>query len=400
VLQQSGHAQPNLNGMNTILSLLREQPGLPNTDLCPLLQKYLPHYKAMDASFMRNFSMCALKFIILDPCQDLTLQDVNQVASRLNMATEEITDLDQPILCQNFTSLLCKCMQESSSTWVALRYLDETKQRVPGFDYQVHYDIDGCPDGIVWMTPDMKMTLLQYGKIIFLDAQKGQFNNSNWPYIGLALKDSEMKVCLSAKCLCIQEGLDMYLRILQMMQEVEPQYQLSQTSIMFANELITPSVLVELGIHKTCTLQGDQYLLLNEVWPEAFGLYCPQMRCHLEAMFTSMTTIQEYKTGYAAASAVILHDTVVRSKLDVYYFQPEQCAGYYLWAIEENLDLNGDALAEQNHSSVIAHLGEGVSWQIAEQISKLLCRQQELGKQQNERQALENARSRYKSRFK
>ena len=399
-LRKSGQAQPNLEGMNTILSLLKEQPGLPNTVLRPLLQKYLPHYKAMDSSFMRNFRMRAHKFIILDPCQDLTLQDVNQVASRTNMAAEEIVDLDQPILRQNFTSLLRKCMQESSSTWVALRYLDETKQRVPGFDYRVHYDVEGCPDGIVWMTPDMKMNLLQYGKILFLDAQKRQFNKSNWPYIGPALKDGEMRVCLAAECLCIQECLDMYVRILQMMHDMEPQYQLSHTSIMFADELITPAVLMKLGIHNTCTLRGDQYHMLNEVWPEAFGSYCPQMRCHLEAMFTSLTRL-EYETGYNGATAVIHHDPAMRSKLDVYYFQPERYGGYYLRGMEENLGLNGDAPAEQNHSSVIAHLGEGASWQIAEQVSKLLRRQQELGKQLNERQALENARShRYKSRFK
>ena len=50
----------------------------------------------------------------------------------------------------------------------------------------------------------------------------------------------------------------------------------------------------------------------------------------LEAMFTSMT-LQEYNTGYAAASAVILHDPAMRSKLDIYYFQPKRYAGYYLW---------------------------------------------------------------------
>ena len=104
-------------------------------------------------------------------------------------------------------------------------------------------------------------------------------------------------MCLAAECLSIQECLDMYVWILLMMQEMEPWYELSHTSIMFADELITPTVLVKLGIQKTCTLRDDQYHLLNEVWPEAFGSYCPQMCCHLETMFTSMTQ-EEYETGY------------------------------------------------------------------------------------------------------
>ena len=45
---------------------------------------------------------------------------------------------------------------------------------------------------------------------------------------------------------------------------------------------------------------------------------------------------------------------------------------HFLREMEENLDLNGDAPTEQNHSSVINHLGEGASWEIAEQVSKLL----------------------------
>jgi hypothetical protein len=185
-----------------------------------------------------------------------------------------------------------------------------------------------------------------------------------------------------------------------MMHEMEPQYELSHTTILFADELITPSVLVQLGIEKTCTLCGDQYHLLNEVWPEAFGSYCKQMCCHLEAMLTSSTPL-EYETGYAGACEVIDHDPALRSKLDGYYKQPQRYAGYYLRSLEENLGLNGDVPAEQNHSSVCAHLGEGASWQIAEQVSKLICRQQELGKQRNEKEAMENTCTHwYKSKYK
>ena len=67
----------------------------------------------------------------------------------------------------------------------------------------------------------------------------------------------------------------------------------------------------------------------------------------------------------------------------------------------ENLGLKGDVSAKQNHSSICTHLGDGASWQIAEQVSKLLRRQQEQGKQRNEREALYNARShRFTSKFK
>jgi hypothetical protein len=153
------------------------------------------------------------------------------------------------------------------------------------------------------------------------------------------------------------------------------------------HELITPSVLLKLGIQDTCTLRGNQYHLLNEVRPAAFGSFYSEMRCHLEAMFSSKSLV-EYDLGYAGARKIIHEDPFMCSKLDVFYHQLERYAGYYLLGLEENLGLKGDV---QNHSSVCAHLGEGDTWQIAEHVSKLLIRQQELGKQRNEKEALENA---------
>ena len=36
-----------------------------------------------------------------------------------------------------------------------------------GFDYRVLYADEGLPDGIVWMTLNMRKNLLQYGDILF-----------------------------------------------------------------------------------------------------------------------------------------------------------------------------------------------------------------------------------------
>ena len=48
------------------------------------------------------------------------------------------------------------------------------KTESTGFDFRMHFDEEDAPDGIVWMTLTMRRTLLQYGDILFLDAQKRQ----------------------------------------------------------------------------------------------------------------------------------------------------------------------------------------------------------------------------------
>ena len=54
--------------------------------------------------------------------------------------------------------------------------------------------------------------------------------------------------------------------------------------------------------------------------------------------------------------------------------------GFFLHGVEGNLMMNGDVLAEQNHSGVVAYLGEGASFAVAEQITHLLKRQQNIDK--------------------
>jgi hypothetical protein len=271
---------------------------------------------------------------------------------------------------------------------VALKFLDELKSTLPGFDYRMQRSIDGFPIGIVWMTPEMKKNICRYGQVLFLDGQKRQYNKMNWPYIGPALKDNEMKVCLGAESIVVEESLKSYKWVLESMCEMEPLFDLSSIKIIFGDQLITHGLLVSLGIRDTCLLRPDFYHLTNEVWPksENFGqvLY-PRIKNFMETMLKS-TTETEYTNAYEAALAVVRYEPSKRSYLESIYNDHEYYGGFFLLHTSGNLGLLGSCPAEQNHSSIVAHLGEGASWEIAAHIQHLMNRQKELTKQRTEKE--------------
>jgi hypothetical protein len=77
----------------------------------------------------------------------------------------------------------------------------------------------------------------------------------------------------------------------------------------------------------------------------------------------------EWETSYSSAKTFLLNDAKKFSALEEIYLNPSHYAGWFLKKIEGNLFLNGLVPAEQNHSSVSAHLGAGTSWQVVEQVS-------------------------------
>jgi hypothetical protein len=68
------------------------------------------------------------------------------------------------------------------------------------------------------------------------------------------------------------------------------------------------------------------------------------------------------------------------SALNGIYGNPEKYGRFYLRGLKGNLKMNGDVSAEQNHSGIVAYLGEGACFAVAEQITHLLNRQKNLDK--------------------
>ena len=91
-------------------------------------------------------------------------------------------------------------------------------------------------------------------------------------------------------------------------------------------------------------------------------------------------TKDEFKLSFHLAMQVIQDDPLQASYVEKIYKNPEYYSGYYLHKIVGNLRMMGSTPAEQNHSSVAAHLGNGANWTISEHVRQLIERQNTLEK--------------------
>jgi hypothetical protein len=140
--------------------------------------------------FLVNFRLQAQNWLVDNGDKELTMEEARHFPSKRSLASDELSLKDyNPLLKQNLITLLRKIMQEDSSTWDALRFLDQKKASHPGFAYRVKYNHYGRPEAICWMLPKMYSDLIRFGNRLFLDSQKRQYNVVGF---GPVVKDLEM----------------------------------------------------------------------------------------------------------------------------------------------------------------------------------------------------------------
>jgi hypothetical protein len=112
----------------------------------------------------------------------------------------------------------------------------------------------------------MHADLVQYGDVIFLDAQQHQFNRSGFSYISPVLDDKEGKIAQGAESIVIEELHKIYAWVLTEMTRPDPRFQLDQIWIIFANMRLANTLLHKFSIHETCLLCCDYWHIMDEVW--------------------------------------------------------------------------------------------------------------------------------------
>ena len=327
----------------------------------------------------------------------MTHEDAYLLASKSTIASEEVLIEENCLNQHNLQEILRKVMQEDGFYWDAIRFLEVMKEKNPNMLYCIKYSKEGKPEAILWMLPEMREDLVCFGDIMFLDAQERDYNQSGWPYIGPCIKDNENHVRVVCECICIVESHDMYCWILQSLGYLEERWSLKNLRILFADQLIKESIVSDLQISDKCFLHGDPYHFKNKVFPEVFGDLYKSVCPYLDEMINADTK-EVWDSTYAAATSVTVPHPRRQSELQKIYDNPRYYSQWYLNKIEGNFGCKGSTHAEQNHSSITAHLGQGGNFSIVEHIKVLIERQVRLGKQRRELELKNNqTRKRFKS---
>jgi hypothetical protein len=116
------------------------------------------------------------------------------------------------------------------------------------------------------------------------------------------VKNSELQSRVAAESLVLQEDIATYAWTILTMQELEPQFEVSNIFIIFADEGITDSL--PGLIHSGVPVCGDYYHLLKEVWPKHFGPHLwPSVEPFLQQMFCR-GDFAEYEACFKKAMAL------------------------------------------------------------------------------------------------
>jgi hypothetical protein len=109
--------------------------------------------------------------------------EARALTSKSRSSADKCESSDTPIFAKNFNALL------QNNTWEALKHLRTLKEEVPGFNFRIQYNPKGRTIAICWMLPHMRINLLHYGDVLFLDTMIKEYNVLGWPYMGPTVKD-------------------------------------------------------------------------------------------------------------------------------------------------------------------------------------------------------------------
>ena len=364
-----------LENLRFVARLISANPNISTKDLRPHLKNYLPHYVGCTDVHCRSIRKKINNYYLTHGWDSqLDHESSNNILGK-GAAFDKI-DVDDAFVSKNLSRMLKQILRQDNHMWKAQRYCEAMKKSIPGYDYRIHVDqrIDE-PDAILWVTPAMRMVLRRYPEILSLDMQKRQYNILNWPYCSLVFHSGHGKGLSGCECIVCEESHKMYKWIIETCADIEPSFQPQKIKMIYADNLITKELLVDLGIHRTCQLHCDYHHQQRIVWPKLFGSYFNKISDDLEKILRSDTE-NEFVTACNNAKLTLYRNQNLVQELDKIQKNPSYYAGYILKQTDGLMGAKTSAAVEQNHAGNVAYIGKGGNFEIVDQMNQHNERQQ------------------------
>ena len=317
--------------------------------------KGIPKWQTCSSPDIANFRKFAFTYWLKRQGGGEDITVTNALINSIISCSEEDIDIDDETTRVNYQTLLRNTMQQSGAGLKIIAFLEECQKSTPGFDFRILKNGTGTPICITWMTPHTRRDLIRFGTVLFLDAQKRQFNFWDYPYCAMTMVDSENIVCVGSETLYSDESHQGYKQMIEFTAEMEPAWDQSRVLIVFGDMVITKKLLRDAKM-ESALLRGDKWHLLNEVFPKAdkFGSKWDSIRPQIKSMLESSNK-DTWDSSYKQAISNLRGSSALIEKVRDIYDNPSYYAGYHLVQTVGNLGKKGDSHAEQNHGSVVAH---------------------------------------------
>ena len=205
---------------------------------------------------------------------------------------------------------------------------------------------------------------------------KRQLNAIHWPYIGPVVLNSEKRIEVVAESLICAERHEAYVWVLQCIFKMAPRRKKETVNAIFGDCFLNSSITTSLGIH--AKVFHDHYHLCELVLPDKFGkpLYAV-IKQDVVNMFNA-TTESKCREHYDSARTKLGGNMSALTHLDELFRLRSHYAVYVIDSVQGTLKRRGSSHAEQNHSSIVNHLGSASVEDPAKQIERLLQRHQHM----------------------
>ena len=374
--------------IKAIITVIRTETRVPVATLREMIRPLYPPGTALDAQLIFNLRLKIKRMIKQGLVDDINSVSITEEQERelLSPVVDESPAFLTEVFVQ-FQELLKEALLDKNDLIQMKDYLDSLVAADPTFSYRMSHADDGTTTGFVWQTGIMRRDFELHGSTLFIDRLGRSMNTKGWPYITTAMLDGYKRLCLGAEALTVEESIEAYVWVIQMILEMSPGRDSSGIKVIFADGIVMGETLLEkIGISDTCKLVLDHHHLVDESigsWLKFFGLES-WSRLREDLVLMAKTWHEEFYLGaLERVRSAVQHNhrwsSYVEEKI---HGKRHMFANYITKTYEGMLDRSGNAPAESNHSSMLGRMGHLVILP-AELVAALLARHNDITAERN-----------------